>query len=471
MYIRGSRNLFWFGIVDQCISNNANCRKVFKDLEREKQKMISKAFCNYLLFVDMTGVWQQLWEKGVVTNMGLILAPMEVKMNVTFLCGYLGTVAERYKNVQERVYEYNADEDLDTVSWTGSKYKMEICYRLIAEGMISVQESISNDIETLLGSIGDEYLDEDELNAQIERLQEQCQQYEETIAEWQAISSDFLEAGYSGVVGGLVENYRDMIENLKEQIAVLKEKLIFLHEAEDMTVNLFQSAMDLLAAIQNAINDAGVNVTTDSGFPQQPEWLTLLSEKDTVSLGIEDIEINGRVVDQIIPNQVTANINGNIETFYPRENWFAIGSVEGMQRDDEGRYMIAVAPKILLPNYPDEGKIWGDDFKGVSKKVNVVLENKTTGEEMTVKCIVTDFKAHSYNKYPYESGVESGDVAIYDIESGIIQTGIAYPNSVNAQTNPFDMNHKDASVIEFVGQEVDFPMSEYRLVKIIVMDE
>lgn len=211
--------------------------------------------------------------------MGLILAPDEIKTNVNTLSSYLNSMAERYRNVQERVHEYHDEEELDAESWNESQNRLDIFYNLTAESMLSVQESIINDIDMLTGCIGDEYLDEDELNRQIERLREQCLAYEERIEEWNRMGFVFSDARCAGCIGDLTEIYREAIENMKEQIAVLQEKLIFLHESEDLTVNLFQSVTGMILTIRNAISEGSVSVNTDAGFSGSPEWLTVLAGK------------------------------------------------------------------------------------------------------------------------------------------------------------------------------------------------
>lgn len=226
--------------------------------------------------------------------MGLILAPDEIKTNMEVLRSYLNSTTECYQNVLERVYEYYDEEALDTESFRESKNQMEICYRLIAEGMISVQESITGDIDTLLGCIGDEYLDEDELKAQIEKLQVQCEQYEQKIAALRSVKSILL--GIAGVAGAhaMILYYQNMIENLKEEIAVLQEKLFFLHEAEDLTVNLFQLAMGSLRTVQNVIRDAGVNVR-EGNFPKKLVWLDPLQNADDIIAEV-DSDMEGILV-------------------------------------------------------------------------------------------------------------------------------------------------------------------------------
>ncbi len=236
--------------------------------------------------------------------MGLVLDPAEIKINMEILRSYLERVIVRYQNVLERVHEYNSNEDLDTKSFRKSKHKMDICYRLIAEGMIAVQESMAGDIDTLLSSIGDEYLDEDELIAQIERLKMQCAQYEEKIRSLQSMKPILGLVG-SSRARGLIERYRKNIENLKEQIAVLQEKINFLHETEALTANLFESAMSLLTAVHNAITDGGVNLRTENGFAGGLTWLTELGGAE-----VEEIDEVGETEEV---DDVDGKIDGDME--------------------------------------------------------------------------------------------------------------------------------------------------------------
>lgn len=191
--------------------------------------------------------------------MGLVLMPSEIKTNMKMLQSYLESETERYQNVREKVYEYSVNEELTTESYQKSKELMDVCYQLIADGMNAVGESIRGDIDTIRGRIGDEYLNEDLLIMQIERLRAQCEQYEAKIRSLESKKFLLVAVGVTGF-HGIIAHYKEMIENLKEQIAVLQKKLEFLENVEESTANLFQSAIGLLAALQNVIADGGVNV-------------------------------------------------------------------------------------------------------------------------------------------------------------------------------------------------------------------
>ncbi|MDR2888968.1 MAG: DUF4280 domain-containing protein [Lachnospiraceae bacterium] len=181
-----------------------------------------------------------------------------------------------------------------------------------------------------------------------------------------------------------------------------------------------------------------------------------------------------RVWDSIIPEEVVATVNGVTYTFYPLDNWGGVGGGKyppGVQRDAEGRYKIAVGPKILNPAYPDNGLLWGSDFEGFSDKIDIVLSNKQTDEVKIIECVVVDIKAHSYNSYPDGQSYITGDIARMDFESGLLQTGIAYPESSNASQNmAFSQSHMNGTIVEFCGHAVDFDLSEYRLNDIIIVD-
>ena len=97
----------------------------------------------------------------------------------------------------------------------------------------------------------------------------------------------------------------------------------------------------------------------------------------------------------------------------------------------------------------------------------VVIADKE-GNEKIIKCITGEVKAHTYNRYP----PETGEIASFEIDSGLVQTGIAYPNSYNAlHGTPFSEDNIDSSIIEFRGQELDFNPSDYELKEIVIIEE
>ena len=192
-------------------------------------------------------------------------------------------------------------------------------------------------------------------------------------------------------------------------------------------------------------------------------------QMEVINKNIEDV-FGGRKV--YIPDTVTKVVNGVTSEVHPNIDWWMIGNGRypiGVQKEDE-KYKIAVGPKIIDPEYPDDGKIQDDDFDGYSKNVKLILEHKVTGEEKIIECTVVDFKAHSYNTYPDGQPYNTGDIVSFDVENGLIQTGIDYPESSNAKKpGAFTKESSDGNIIEFAGHALDFDPNEYVLCHLIVV--
>ena len=173
---------------------------------------------------------------------------------------------------------------------------------------------------------------------------------------------------------------------------------------------------------------------------------------------------------EIILNKNTGDVTE--EFHYPQKNWDLAGkgqyNNESALQENEA-YLIAVGPKILNPNYSDEGRLLDTDFENI-EGITLVLEDKENGNLVTVECMIKDTKAHTYNRYP--DGHENDTLpyeAIAGIQNGLVQTGISYPESVNAKKDKaFAPENIDSSVIEFTGQSVNFEPSDYSLQTIVV---
>ena len=101
--------------------------------------------------------------------------------------------------------------------------------------------------------------------------------------------------------------------------------------------------------------------------------------------------------------------------------------------DGNGRHWIAVGPRVLNPDYPDDGKLWWDyDGLTIGTKVDILIKHRTTGKLSYVYAIVGDLRGHTYN--PGQPG------------HGIRNSGIPYPNSWNAKQGVID---SDNSSVEF----------------------
>jgi len=168
------------------------------------------------------------------------------------------------------------------------------------------------------------------------------------------------------------------------------------------------------------------------------------------------------------PTTVSGTHNGTAKTLYPKTQWGLAGGggYTGQALKENGRYRVAVGPKILRPNYSDDGRVLADDFNGFNKNIRVVLEHKTTKVQKELLCVIKDTKTHTFNKIPRNTGT----TASFNVESGYVQTGIRYPDAAFGRT--IAPENMDGSVVEFCtnSANMDFNPNHYDLVKIIALE-
>lgn len=172
--------------------------------------------------------------------------------------------------------------------------------------------------------------------------------------------------------------------------------------------------------------------------------------------------------------KVTGTFNGESKTLDYIARWGLAGGGEygDGKPTKNGKLLVAVPPKVLYPDYPDDGGLENDDFNAFDKNITVHLRHKATQTVFDLACYVKDIKAHSYDKYPdgHNNTVLPKETTgkISGILNGLIQTGIAYPKSSNAKkSEACNISHMDGSIVEFCGGEVtDFNCSDYELVSI-----
>lgn len=246
-------------------------------------------------------------------------------------------------------------------------------------------------------------------------------------------------------------------------------------------------------------NDLLIEVGQEKVEPALLEDAVLVCQYGGI-ISVKEIEIKESKIEEVpergtvmtFPNFVYGKLNGQEYILKPNERWFAY-QCRGSGTVKEGDYYkILVGPKILDPDCADDAGLRMDDYGGqIYKRIDVELEkipdyktNNESEDHLTLKCVACGVKAHTYNIHPDNTPGHAHEIFEYNknitakfyIENGFVQTGIAYPNSWNAHNDkesdgPIAVDYMDGSVIEFWGDSVDFSPREYKLVRIIILDE
>lgn len=196
--------------------------------------------------------------------MGLILIPSEVMNCAEELRDFLAQNADSYSGTMQKVQNFSWNTELKTVTYDTLKKNLPMVHGIIVGTMIMAQESVNSDLSILESSVGNEELFEDELVLQIERLNAECRNYENTISNLQELCSNpFIEMfGFvCSFLSELIESNRALLEHTRAEITRLEEKLDFLYEVSNSTRGLFQTGIDLFGMADNAIHDSVVAIT------------------------------------------------------------------------------------------------------------------------------------------------------------------------------------------------------------------
>lgn len=220
--------------------------------------------------------------------MELILAPAELKSQINLLRNYINDSMQHYLDAKDIMQDYISDDQLLAASWKASKEKMDICYSAIMSGALAAQDSINRDLDTLEGSIGNEYLHGGIIQSQIDAYRAHCQIYQKAIDDAKATLENTGSSNGSIDVTGLILGFEIRIMDLKAKIAVLQGKLDFLDNVNQATANLFESALSMLSAVAAAISDGDI-VVRGGGDYSDGSWLYTITNDPKRELAIDKL--------------------------------------------------------------------------------------------------------------------------------------------------------------------------------------
>lgn len=259
------------------------------------------------------------------------------------------------------------------------------------------------------------------------------------------------------------------------------------------------------------ITENGRIVEMDDDDSNKPKWTKATNGTVTGWVSSEfirpdkkdTITLSKYKLDKSVEIKVTFK-DGSVETknATPSKSWCMVGEGKdyptNCQKKD-GKWIVAVGPAILDSLYSSNGQCTKDDTKPFSKLIKATLRlksitstTKSADKEITEEFFVCDIKAHTFREYKYpktikktkkDSHYESDgvrDVTITpQINSGMIQTGIRYPNASNGtvvalikeknKKGAYSTDNIDYSLIEFCGGNVsDFnnKFQKYELISI-----
>lgn len=212
--------------------------------------------------------------------MGLVLIPSEVTGKTKEVESVLTTIVDKYQNVLQVVQNFSATSELDADAWNALKIKVLDYHQIISQGVIAAEDSILADAASLSQSVGTEELYEDRLREIIEKLENDIEEKEEKIEELEELRDNFIIGLFSEAcrwIDRTIFSLRNEIAQINQVLMVCRQKLQFLYMVESSTQGLFDSSIQLLVAVEAAINDAGVEIT-GKGEMSDGNWKLTLED-------------------------------------------------------------------------------------------------------------------------------------------------------------------------------------------------
>ena len=187
-----------------------------------------------------------------------------------------------------------------------------------------------------------------------------------------------------------------------------------------------------------SVNDVGIQETRN-------DWLNLYSSRTVTSSlyiarEVELAESNHEIAwcnHEYPYGEKTAYINPHAynQMVNDGKDVFSLEVSRNFLVNEQGRYWVAVGPKTLVEDYPDEGKVQADDFD-YGTMMDVLVSDAETGELFYIPVVVGDVKNHTYPNGMYHTGTpypNSGDTTIANADYSYIE----FIRTNKDETSPF----------------------------------
>lgn len=218
----------------------------------------------------------------------------------------------------------------------------------------------------IVGTLRMTYVDEAAIRQELAWMRLRIHELEQRVQ----APGGFIYIGYLSVY----ERIRNELDKKISQVEAFLSQTNGIYDGIDIYQSYIQQGIDCLGSALSDPTIETVPAVLNLAWAKALQEITPEEVKDL--RGVTEVEGTEKVAQSsqeavtyrsvVLPDEVTGEVNGKLIVLYPNDKWGIVGGgnySEGLQKTEDGRYKIAVAPKILVPSYPDDGKIWKSDLK------------------------------------------------------------------------------------------------------------
>lgn len=211
--------------------------------------------------------------------MGLMVYPGEMKIQAQTMNEALNLKNDCLLGVASGVESFTADTELTGSAWAMVKDQLS-AHLSVIHGIICCNEAIVNDNSTMIGILGDEDLNEDEINNQIEALQQVLNRAEQMKGNLRAMQSNpVIGASSAPFIASQMAVCEGIIAVNESMIKTLEAKLQKLYDINNQTMGLFSNCNALSSTVNQGIT-AISGSWNGTGFNLIPagDWQTKIND-------------------------------------------------------------------------------------------------------------------------------------------------------------------------------------------------
>lgn len=199
--------------------------------------------------------------------MGTIIDPIAIRAQSDSVVRALSAQNQTLKQVLPVINNFEGESELTGAAWSGLKSHMG-GHKSVIRGLICANEDVMNDSEELVSICGDEKLDEDEIQVEIEVLKGQNDRYRSIIVNYTKLLTKPLMPLMPTLppfYNEMTKYYTSLISGNEKLIVQLEMKLAKISKIVSATSSLFVNSETLYLNVEMGMQQLGAS-GSGSGF-------------------------------------------------------------------------------------------------------------------------------------------------------------------------------------------------------------
>lgn len=213
--------------------------------------------------------------------MGLRLLPGSVRLQCSTMVQSVQAAQKQLAVILSQISTFTNNTEQKAASWTNMRSHFQD-YEMIISAINGALDQITADCQSVSSLVGSEMLDEDQLNASIQYLQQCNASLQGCIDSCNsALSTPNIDSNYASALRSAISRYQGMINANNAKIQELQNKIQTLYQIEGATSRQFTSVSALFSAAVSGLQAVSLSYDVNSATfatVSDQSWKAVLGE-------------------------------------------------------------------------------------------------------------------------------------------------------------------------------------------------